>query len=76
MHNKESLGLLNLLYRDRLRTDVTVYWCARMHRLTMFKSTLLHASDGAETFKEGYKNRRINFTMCEAAHHSDTICHD
>jgi predicted secreted protein len=55
---------------------VTVYWCARMHRLTMFKSTLLHASNGAETFKEGYKNRRINFTMCEAAHHSDTICHD
>eukprot|EP01046_Picozoa_sp_COSAG06_P010926 COSAG06_NODE_611_length_13818_cov_9.629346_2_plen_45_part_00 len=44
----------------------------------MFKSTLLHASDGAETFKEGYKHRRINFTMCEASHryHSDTNYHD
>lgn len=29
----------------------------------MFKSTLLHASDGAHTFKKGYKNRRINFTL-------------
>ena len=35
----------------------------RQNRLTMFKSTLLHASDGAQTFKPGYKHRRINFTL-------------
>ncbi len=35
----------------------------RQNRLTMFKSTLLHASDGAQTFRPGYKHRRINFTL-------------
>lgn len=35
----------------------------RQNRLTMFKSTLLHASDGAQTFRSGYKHRRINFTL-------------
>ena len=35
----------------------------RHNRLTMFKSTLLHASDGAQTFRTGYKHRRINFTL-------------
>ena len=35
----------------------------RQNRLTMFKSTLLHASDGAQSFRPGYKHRRINFTM-------------
>ena len=35
----------------------------RQNRLTMFKSTLLHASDGAQSFRPGYKHRRINFTL-------------
>lgn len=35
----------------------------RQNRLTMFKSTLLHASDGAQTFRSGYEHRRINFTL-------------
>ena len=45
--------------KDSTRPEVSY----RQNRLTMFKSTLLHASDGAQTFRSGYKHRRINFTL-------------